>query len=41
MSLSGLHSCVEIVMSGNWSIGRIWRLPLVCGGLNCVVISLL
>ena len=25
ISLSGLHSCVEIIISGNWSIGGIWR----------------
>ena len=41
MSLFKLHSCVEIVISGNWNIRGIWQESLVCGGLKCIVISLL
>ena len=40
MSLFGLHYCVEIVIRGKCRIGGICRVTLVCGGLKCLVISL-
>ena len=40
MSLSGLHSCVEIVMCGKWRVGGICRVFLAYRRLKGFVISL-
>ena len=40
MSLVGLHSCVEIVIRGRCRVGGICWVSLACGGLKCLVISL-
>ena len=40
MSLSGLHSWVERVMSGSWGIREMCWVSLVCEGLKCFVMSL-
>ena len=40
MSLSGLYSCVKIVIRGRCRVGGICRVSLACRGLRCLVISL-
>ena len=40
ISLSGLHSLVEMVISNRWSIREMCRVSLICGGLKCFAMSL-